>query len=165
MSQKLSVVGILAGDLEHQLDMKVKYGVFFDVLAQHVDLIEVYDASLHGIRRYLNALKVFHPSRHIWKERFFKNVSAFKARSKKVAVHLRNFSDELMLYYNSVRFLMQLRMIPACLWLSIPIIRHKFPHVTQMPAGCIFLRMNWYIGWLLKKNCIKALLMWQFVRI
>jgi len=95
MSEKLRVVAVLAGDLQHQKDMQAKYGVFFTTLAKYVTLVEVYDANLAGFQRYWNALRSFHPSKRQWKERFFRNVPAFKARSKKVAAHLQSSSDKV----------------------------------------------------------------------
>ncbi len=66
----------------------MKYGYFFAALGQHLPLINVYDASLQGFYRYLNALLTFSPDPKQWRERFYKNVRAFRLRSLQVSRHI-----------------------------------------------------------------------------
>ncbi len=89
MNSKVRVAGALVGDIERMQDMRIKYGGFFDALARRFELVEVYNAALRGPERYLNALQTFTPSMRHWKEHFFKNVPAFRARSQRAASHFR----------------------------------------------------------------------------
>jgi glycosyltransferase involved in cell wall biosynthesis len=81
------VFGALVGDIAHQAGARTKYGLFFDALAQRFPVAGVYDATLRGIPRALNAARVFHPSPSRWKERFYQNVPAFVARSQEAVTH------------------------------------------------------------------------------
>lgn len=93
MYRRLRVVGVLVGDIRRMSDMRVKYGAFFDALANRFDLVDIHDASLRGLSRYWNALWTYHPSLSIWKEHFFKNVAAFKVRSRQTAAYLRRLKS------------------------------------------------------------------------
>jgi glycosyltransferase involved in cell wall biosynthesis len=95
MSGRLRVAGVLVGDMDHQPDMRAKYGGFFEALGRHFELVEIYDASLRGFGRYLNALRTFNPSVPYWKEHFFKNVPAFQTRSRRLASHLRRMHNQV----------------------------------------------------------------------
>lgn len=86
---KPRLAGALVGDIERDPGAKIKYGYFFKALAEHFPLVEVYDASLHGVYRYLNALRAFHPSRQRWRENFYKNVPAFRLRSQLADQHFQ----------------------------------------------------------------------------
>lgn len=79
----------LVGDVQHKADMRAKYGTFFETLAQKVELVGHFDASLRGAARYWNAIRSFSFSRQRWKERFFRNVPAFRLRSEAFASYLR----------------------------------------------------------------------------
>jgi alpha-maltose-1-phosphate synthase len=86
---RLRVAIVLVGDIHRMSDMRVKYGAFFTELSRRFDMVDIHDASLHGLPRYWNAFWTFHPSVAIWKEHFFKNVPAFKARSMRTAAYLK----------------------------------------------------------------------------
>jgi len=88
MSQRLRLVCVMVGDVHRQSDMQIKYGGLLDSLSRQFDLVDVFDASLRGFDRYWNAIQTFHPRRKRWKERFFKNVQAFKMRSIRVVDYL-----------------------------------------------------------------------------
>jgi glycosyltransferase involved in cell wall biosynthesis len=89
MNTRPRVIGMLVGDLNHQMDMQTKYGAFFDAFAQRFELVDIYDASLKGFDRLINAMQMFHFQKKKWKERFFKNVPAFKRRSTRADRYLR----------------------------------------------------------------------------
>ena len=84
---RMRVVGTLMGDIQREDFARVKYGSMFHALAQEVDLLAVHDGTLRGLPRYLNLAQTFHPNRARWKERFYKNLPAFRLRSRQV----RNF--------------------------------------------------------------------------
>lgn len=88
-NNRLRVATVLVGDIHRMPDMRVKYGAFFDVLAHRFDVVDIHNATLRGLSRYWNALWTFNPSVAVWKEHFFKNVPAFKARSLRTMAHLK----------------------------------------------------------------------------
>jgi glycosyltransferase involved in cell wall biosynthesis len=88
-NRRLRVATVLVGDIHRMPDMRVKYGAFFEALSRRFDMVDVFDASLRGLSRYWNALFTYHPSVAVWKEHFFKNVPAFKTRSRRTAAHLK----------------------------------------------------------------------------
>jgi alpha-maltose-1-phosphate synthase len=77
------VFGALVGDIAHEAGARTKYGLFFKALAEHFTVAGVYDATLRGWPRVLNAARVFHPAPARWKERFYQNIPAFVARSER----------------------------------------------------------------------------------
>lgn len=81
------IAGVLIGNIHKDPAAKTKYGYFFEALGQQFPLVEVYDATLHGRHRYLNALFAFHPNPQRWRESFYKNVAAFRLRSQQVGVY------------------------------------------------------------------------------
>jgi glycosyltransferase involved in cell wall biosynthesis len=85
----MRVLITLVGDVQRKADMRVKYGSFFDALSKKVDSVEIHDASLHGAERYWNATRSFSFNRQRWKERFFRNVPAFRSRSKAFVRYMR----------------------------------------------------------------------------
>ena len=91
MNGRIRVVGTLVGDIQHQPDMRIKYGKLFDAIGRRFELLEVYDANLRGVQRYWNAVSTFSPSISRWKEHFFKNVPAFEMRSHAAQKHFRDF--------------------------------------------------------------------------
>ena len=93
MSSPIRVLGTLVGDIQHKPDMQIKYGRFFESLSRRFELVEVYDATLHGRAKYWNALRTFTPSLPQWKQRFFKNVPAFQARSWRARKHFHAMQD------------------------------------------------------------------------
>lgn len=94
MTEPLRLIGMLVGDLLHQAEMRIKYGAFFEAAARKFDLIDLYDASLKGTDRWLNAAQTFDPNRKKWKEHFFKNVAAFDMRTLRSEEYLRKKKDQ-----------------------------------------------------------------------
>ena len=88
MSSPIRVLGTLVGDIQHKPDMQIKYGRFFESLSRRFELVEVYDATLHGRAKYWNALRTFTPSLPQWKQRFFKNGLAFQKTDLLLSQHL-----------------------------------------------------------------------------
>src|SRR5512143_2394179 len=85
----------LVGILVSQVDMQIKYGALFGALSRRVTIVEHYDARLRGMAQYWNALQTLDPSIKRWRERYFRNVPAFRLRSKKIVHHLRQISPPL----------------------------------------------------------------------
>ncbi|MCL4267298.1 MAG: glycosyltransferase family 4 protein [Anaerolineae bacterium] len=92
---KPRIVSALVGDVQRDPAAQIKYGFFFAALAEHFPLVEIYDASLHGVRRYLNALQAFHPDRQRWRESFYKNVTAFRWRSRLASTHFQAMNGQV----------------------------------------------------------------------
>lgn len=93
-NRRLRVAVVLVGNIHRMADMRVKYGVLFDALSRRFELVDIYDATLRGPSRYWNALRTYHPSLSVWKEHFFKNVPAFRYRSKQTKAHLKHFKSK-----------------------------------------------------------------------
>ncbi|MCA9872824.1 MAG: glycosyltransferase family 4 protein [Anaerolineales bacterium] len=93
--RKLRIAGALVGDMQNDPNAKIKYGHFFDALEKHFCLVEVFDANLYGLQRYLNALRSFHPDQQSWRERFYKNVEAFRRRSRRASQHFRQLEGQI----------------------------------------------------------------------
>lgn len=92
---KPRIAGALVGDVYLDPAAQIKYGFFFAALAEHFPLVEIYDASLQGIHRYLNALQTFHPDRQRWRESFYKNVTAFRWRSRLASTHFQAMNGQV----------------------------------------------------------------------
>lgn len=90
-----SLVGTLIGDIVHEPGARTKYQYFFNEVARRFPLIEVHDASLRGLSRWINALRVVHPNRQHWRQRFYKNIPAFHARSRRVADYLKSLDRQV----------------------------------------------------------------------
>lgn len=88
------VFGALVGDVAHEAGARTKYGLFFEALAQRFPVAGVYDATLRGLPRVLNAARVFHPNPSRWKERFYQNLPAFEARSQRAVAHWKAHRSE-----------------------------------------------------------------------
>ncbi len=88
----------LIGDVEREPFARVKYGGLIHALARRYSLA-VCDATLRGVPRLINALETFSPNRKTWKERFYQNVKAFKARSKVVARTLQKQRGDIDLIF------------------------------------------------------------------
>lgn len=91
------LIGGLVGDIQRTPSAQVKYGLLFEAIARRFELIEVYDASLHGTARILNALRMFHPNQQRWRQRFYKNLPAFRTRSQLAASHFANKQADVIL--------------------------------------------------------------------
>ena len=87
------IVGVLDGDIVRQPAAQTKYGLFFEAVGQRFPLVEVHNAALTGTARLVNALRVMHPDRRRWRERFYQNVPAFRLRSNRTASHLRSLQE------------------------------------------------------------------------
>jgi glycosyltransferase involved in cell wall biosynthesis len=94
--QKHRLVVTLYGDPSREPGARVKYGGLIAALEQHFQVVAVEDATLRGWPRFLNGLKVFHPSLHTWKERFYKNAAAFTTRSQRLANRLNKDQADLI---------------------------------------------------------------------
>lgn len=79
----------LVGNLQQDAFARVKYGQFCEALERTGARIDTLDGSLRGLPRIWNALRVFSPSISIWRERFWKNLPAFEARSKNVGRYIQ----------------------------------------------------------------------------
>ena len=88
------IIGTLVGDVIHEAGARTKYGLFFDTLRTHYPVVDVHDATLRGPDRWLNALLMFHPNRHQWRERFYKNIPAFKKRSQRTSAVVDSLADQ-----------------------------------------------------------------------
>jgi len=88
------IIGVLAGDIQREPGNQVKYGHFFHALDERFSVVDVYDASLKGPERMVNLLQTFHPQVAVWRERFYKNVQAFDARSRKISRRIVQVQSE-----------------------------------------------------------------------
>lgn len=93
--RRLRIAGALVGDIQHDPNAKIKYGHFFAALAEHFSVVEIFDANLYGVQRYLNALRTFHPDQQQWRERFYKNVAAFRLRSQRANRHFQTLAGQI----------------------------------------------------------------------
>lgn len=87
---KPHLAGFMLGDLDFDPVASIKYGYLFHALERLYGPIRVFDISLRGPERWWNGLRMFHPNLRRWKERYYKNLEAFVARSRKGARLLRN---------------------------------------------------------------------------
>jgi len=108
------VIGVLVGDIEHQQSAYVKYGLFFEALNRRLPVVGVYDASLRGFNRVLNALLVANKDWNRWQQRYHKNVPAFRSRSRKVADYLNGI-------YGSADVILQVGVLFDARWSDPPL--------------------------------------------
>jgi alpha-maltose-1-phosphate synthase len=87
--QKIRVAAALVGDIVSEGGARTKYGPLMVALAKQVIVAAVVDGTLHGRDKLENAVCSFHPRRHRWRERFYKNPFAFHRRSERVVAHLQ----------------------------------------------------------------------------
>lgn len=92
----------LVGDIERDIAAHVKYGYFARALAQECGEVQAFDATLRGLARWVNAARVFHPSFHVWRERFWKNIYTFQPRSRRVAQAVRQRKPQLVMQLGTV---------------------------------------------------------------
>lgn len=111
---KPRLAAALVGDIIRDPAAYTKYGYFFAALAEQYPLVEVYDASLQGIHRYWNALQAFHPDRQQWRESFYKNVAAFRLRSRLASEHFLARQQEIDL-------IVQVGVLFDARWQSLPL--------------------------------------------
>lgn len=98
-SQIPRIIGVLVGDIVHQPGARTKFGGLFRALGERFELVDVYDATLRGPSRFINAFQTFHPKRERWRQRFYLNVPAFKMRSQRVAAYLEGMRGEADLIF------------------------------------------------------------------
>ena len=80
---ELRLAVALTGNIHTDPGTRVKLGFLVQALSRQFHIVAVVDANLSGLPRLLNALRVMHPNRRIWQERFYKNLPTFDARSRK----------------------------------------------------------------------------------
>jgi glycosyltransferase involved in cell wall biosynthesis len=85
MEARPHIFATLVGNIERDPGNRIKFGAFFKALSDRFPLADVYNAELAGLARWVNAFQMFTPDMHLWRERFYKNLSAFRQRSQKVA--------------------------------------------------------------------------------
>ncbi|MGB0388209.1 MAG: glycosyltransferase family 4 protein [Ardenticatenaceae bacterium] len=93
-THKPRVIGVLIGDIVRQPGPRTKYGELFKALGNRFELVDVYDATLRGMDRLINALITFHPNGQRWRQRFYMNVPAFRARSRRTASYLHSMQGK-----------------------------------------------------------------------
>lgn len=84
----------LVGDIQKDEFARVKYGLFCEALKRTGAAVETLNANLQGVPRALNAIRVFHPCFSIWRERFWKNVPAFEARSHYISRYIQGYGSK-----------------------------------------------------------------------
>ena len=89
------VLGTLIGDINQGTGASTKYGLFFEAVGRCFPLVGVYDASLQGLDRLVNALRAVHPNQRLWRERFYKNIAAFEIRSQRVAAYIESIREQV----------------------------------------------------------------------
>lgn len=87
----------LVGDIQNDAHARTKYGLFADELIRQCGEVVSCDMTLRGIPRVFNALQILRPNLQIWRERFWKNIPAFKTRSRMVAEQVRRQHPGLIL--------------------------------------------------------------------
>ncbi len=75
------LLGLLTGGGGKDPADQTKYGLFFQALARHYQMVGVHDVSLRGIDYAWSVSSNFHPNKRMWKERHYKNLYAFAKRS------------------------------------------------------------------------------------
>ena len=88
------IIGALMGNIRREPGARTKYGLYFDALLKHYEITDVVDAKLHGFDRYLSALISFSSDQRFWRERYYKNIFAFKLRSKKLAQKIKKLEKQ-----------------------------------------------------------------------
>jgi len=90
------LLGLLTGGGGKDPADQTKYGLFFQALARHYQMVGIHDVSLRGPDYVWSVLMNFHPNKRLWKERHYKNLYAFTKRSRnavRVQNHLRGQVD------------------------------------------------------------------------
>jgi glycosyltransferase involved in cell wall biosynthesis len=90
LNKRLNMAVTLIGNPETNPGAKIKYGILINSLRNYFSIEHIFDGTLQGKNKWVNALQTFHPSTQKWKERFYKNVPAFEKRSQQVQNHLSN---------------------------------------------------------------------------
>ena len=95
MERRPRIMGVLIGDINQKTGANTKYGCFFDAISRCFPLVGIYDASLQGLARLVNAVRVIHPNQRLWRERFYKNTAAFELRSQRVAAYIESIREQV----------------------------------------------------------------------
>jgi alpha-maltose-1-phosphate synthase len=104
-ASSVRVAGVLMGDIRREPGARVKYALLFAALGRAFLLAGVYDVTLRGLPRLWNAARVFHPNASQWKARFYKNIPAFQARSRRaVDLLAREYENFDLLFQVGVMF-------------------------------------------------------------
>ena len=75
----------LVGDVQREAGARTKYGLLFEALGRLCQVQGIHDLTLRGPDRWVNLAQTFHPRPRTWKERFYKNLPAFRRRSQLAA--------------------------------------------------------------------------------
>ena len=94
-SGQIQILVALYGDVQKQPGHRVKYGHFINQLNKHVSIIQISDASLTGFPKWINAISTFHFNPIQWRQRFYKNVWAFRMRSQQFCSQLNCFRGQI----------------------------------------------------------------------
>jgi len=96
---------LMTGDVVRNKTIRVKGKYFLDAIRDQLPIVDVYNTSLHGVSRFLNALQVFRPSYQFWRQRLHMNVPAFKKSSYRAAKYLKSLSEPIdVIYQDGVLF-------------------------------------------------------------
>ncbi len=76
------ILGLLTGGRGKDPADETKYGLFFQALGRHYQMVGTYDVSLRGLEYLWNGLVNFDLNKRLWKERYYKNLYAFAKRSR-----------------------------------------------------------------------------------
>ncbi|MBI9047394.1 MAG: glycosyltransferase family 4 protein [Anaerolineaceae bacterium] len=93
--QEKQITALLYGNLHKDPSKQIKYGMLFDALSSHYPGLDIYNTDLEGLPRLVNAAVSFHPDRQLWKERFYKNLPAFRMRSKGSHAYLTKHQKDI----------------------------------------------------------------------
>lgn len=86
---------VMMGNAERSEILRSKYDVLIEALKKKYPLVEVYDASLKGIARYLVALLAVHPNKWTWQQRYYMSTIAFRLRSRELSADIRTMSTKV----------------------------------------------------------------------
>jgi glycosyltransferase involved in cell wall biosynthesis len=131
----LHILLALVGDIQLEAHARTKYGLLADALTRQVETVKPCDVSLRWLARYLNALRVFHPNRQIWRERFWKNPLAFEARSRLAAKQVYKHNPDLVLQigvtFDATRFQ---SVVPMCIYTDYTaVLSARRPDILRSP--------------------------------
>src|SRR5688500_7299222 len=90
MPSELRIVTTMMGDYKGNPTVYTKHCYFFQALSKRFKMVDIFDAGLQGLSRWINALSVAERDRMRWRVHFYKNPSAFHKRSGRVRNFLRS---------------------------------------------------------------------------
>ncbi len=124
----LRVAGVLLGDIGREPGAKTKYGHFFDALDRRFQVTGVFDGTLRGVDRWLNGMMAFHPDPQQWKERFYKNLPAFRLRSRRI-------NRRLKANVQAIDAVLQLGVMLDANWQTLPVPSVIYTDYTAVLSG------------------------------